>query len=87
MKKIILVGPAACGKTHLAEEFERHGYKANLSVTTRPMREGEEHMKHYNFMSDEEFNKVMVDGNFWEVKEFNGWRYGTLKKTDWNARI
>lgn len=85
MKKIILVGEAGCGKTYLAETFERHGYKANLSVTTRPMRDGEEHMKHYNFMSWIRFMWNKLLGRFWEVKKFNGWYYGTLK-SEWRDK-
>jgi len=82
MKKIIIVGEAGCGKTFLAEEFERHGYKANLSVTTRPMRDGEKHMSSYNFMSKWRFFWNRLFGMFWEFKKFNGWYYGTLH-TEW----
>lgn len=85
MKKIILVGKAASGKTTLAEYFESIGYKANLSVTTRPMREGEIHMVSYNFMSRMKFllNRLLL--RFWEVKKFNGWYYGTLK-SEWSSK-
>jgi len=82
MKKIILVGEAASGKTTIAEELERMGYRANLSVTTRPIRDGEEHMRSYNFMSKRKFWTNRILGRFWEVKKFNGWYYGTLK-TEW----
>lgn len=85
MNKIILVGEAASGKTYIAEHFEDIGISANLSVTTRPMRDGEEHMKSYNFMSNFRFNLNRLMLRFWEVKSFNGWKYGTLK-SEWKNK-
>lgn len=83
-KKIILVGQAGSGKTHLAELFDKFGFRPHLSCTTRKMRDGEEHMKHYNFMSSIKFLWWKLLGRFWETKKFNGWRYGTLK-TEWET--
>lgn len=83
-KKIILVGQAGSGKTHLAELFDRFGFRPHLSCTTRKMRVGEVHMEHYNFMSTLKFLWWKLLGRFWETKKFNGWRYGTLK-TEWNS--
>lgn len=84
-KKIILVAKAASGKTYLAEEFERNGFSANLSVTTRPKRDGEVHMKHYNFMPKWKFILNHLIGRFWETKKFNGWYYGTMNR-EWKNK-
>ena len=85
MKKIIIVGKAASGKDYLAKTFRRHGYTTNLSVTTRPMRVGEKHMVDYNYMSLFKFFLNRILFRFWEVKKFNGWYYGTLKK-EWKNK-
>lgn len=85
LRPIILVGAAGSGKSHLADVFEAHGYKANLSLTTRPMRDGESHMRDYNFVSRLKFFWLLLTFRLFEFKRFNGWWYGTLK-SEWRNK-
>lgn len=54
----------------------------SVSATTRAPRKGEEHGKHYYFISKDDFKKKIEDGDFLEWEEFyNGTMYGTLRQT------
>jgi guanylate kinase len=51
-----------------------------VSATTRPRRPAEEDGVHYWFISDEEFDRRLADGDFLEYHEFPwGQRSGTLR--------
>ncbi len=52
----------------------------SVSFTTRKIREGEEDGKHYNFVSREEFENLIKQGEFLEFAEVHGNYYGTSKK-------
>lgn len=85
MKKgllIILSGPSGVGKNCVRQEIMKSG-KVNLtysiSMTTRKKREKEIDGVDYYFVSDEEFQKNIDNGNFLEWAEFVGHRYGTPK--------
>ena len=85
MKKgllIILSGPSGVGKNCVRQEIMKSG-KVNLtysiSMTTRERREKEIDGVDYYFVSDEEFQKNIDNGNFLEWAEFVGHRYGTPK--------
>ena len=52
-----------------------------VSATTRPRRPDEEHGRHYWFLSDEEFDRKLAEGDFVEWVELpwgEGYRSGTL---------
>ena len=60
-KVLVIVGPSGVGKgtliTRIREEFpDKFAFK--ISHTTRNMREGEIHAKHYYFITKEEFETV-----------------------------
>jgi len=55
------------------------GLALSVSATTRPPRPGEEDGREYWFLSDEEFEKRLQNGEFLEHAEFAGNRYGTLR--------
>ncbi|MTI88157.1 MAG: guanylate kinase [Balneolaceae bacterium] len=81
-KVIILVAPSGAGKTSMArrlfQDFEQ--LKFSVSATTRPPREGEVEGKHYHFISDNQFNQKIEEGDFLEWEEFyGGKKYGTLR--------
>jgi guanylate kinase len=80
MNKIILVGKAASGKDHMRKIMESRGFIYGVSYTTRPKREGEVHGKDYFFLSEEEFQKKIDAGEWYEWVTFNGWYYGTTKE-------
>lgn len=82
-KRIILVGHAASGKDYLAEKFVEAGFRKDISLTTRPMRDGEIPGVTYHFISDNDFTEALVKGKLYESVEFNGWKYGTTND-DWN---
>jgi len=74
--KIVLVGRGGSGKDFLRKKFEEKGFKYCVSYTSRPIRDGEKDGKDYRFTSIEYFDSNLSD--FYEIDEFNGWRYGTL---------
>lgn len=79
----VVSAPAGCGKdTILGEVFKRTdtvGYA--VSATTRKPREGEVNGVHYHFLSREEFQRKIVNGEVLEYAEYCGNYYGTLKKS------
>lgn len=78
---LVISGPSGSGKTslcdRLAEEFSRVSY--SISCTTRPRRRGESDGIDYRFLSEEEFERAVVDGHFLEHAVVHGHRYGTLR--------
>ncbi|NUS80077.1 MAG: guanylate kinase, partial [Streptomyces sp.] len=52
----------------------------SVSATTRRPRPGEQHGVHYFFVSDEEMDKLIANGELLEWAEFAGNRYGTPRK-------
>jgi guanylate kinase len=79
---IVLVGKTASGKTTVANELCKHGYKRIITYTTRPMRENEVQDVDYHFISDEQFNKMVENNEFTEYKRYNTahgvWSYGSV---------
>lgn len=78
----LFVGPSASGKTTIANELEKWGYKQVKSYTTRmPRYEGEDN---HTFVTDEEFNELK---NIIAYTEYNGHRYCATKEQIDNADI
>lgn len=78
---LVLSSPSGAGKTTLANlllKVDKHLH-SSVSYTTRPMREGEEHGKHYYFTDKETFLKMAKEGKFLEYAEVFGNYYGTPK--------
>lgn len=73
-------GPSGVGKGTLVRELLLRYPRLELSVsaTTRPPREGEIHGKDYHFLSEEDFQRSVRNGDFLEWAEVFGHRYGTL---------
>lgn len=76
IKRIILTGKAASGKTHLAEQLIELGYKFPITYTTRPIRNEEIDGVHYNFIDVSQFKKMIQDNLMYEWVVFNDWYYG-----------
>jgi guanylate kinase len=74
--KIVIVGRGGSGKDFLRKKFEARGFRYCVSHTSRPIREGEQEGKDYKFTDFQFFENNSI--NFYEVDEFNGWKYGTL---------
>ncbi|WP_417504046.1 guanylate kinase [Microbacterium sp.] len=77
---LVLAGPTAVGKGTVAAHIREHNPEIHLSVsaTTRPPRPGEVHGVHYYFVDDEEFDRLIADGELLEYAVVhNKSRYGT----------
>ena len=76
----MLAGPTAVGKGSVAAYVREHHPEVWISVsaTTRPRRPGEVDGVHYHFVSDEEFDRLVVDDALleWAVVH-RAARYGT----------
>ncbi|MFD6418441.1 guanylate kinase [Streptomyces sp. NPDC060194] len=75
----VLSGPSGVGKSTVVAHMRKVHPEVWLSVsaTTRRPRPGEKHGVHYFFVSDEEFDKLIANGELLEWAEFAGNRYGT----------
>ncbi len=77
---VVLAGPTAVGKGTVAGHIREHYPEVHLSIsaTTRAPRPGEIDGKHYYFVSDEEFDRMIEAGEFLEwATVHNQSRYGT----------
>ena len=82
-KRIILVGKAGSGKDFMRKKLESSNFKYATSYTTRPVRQGEIDGKDYFFITDEQAQSMIENGEFFEYVPFNGWIYGTTL-SQWN---
>jgi guanylate kinase len=77
----VITGPSGVGKGTLIRGLLERIPELELSVsaTTRPPRPGERDGSHYHFLSPEEFERRVRDGEFVEHATYSGRRYGTLR--------
>ena len=77
----VISGSSGVGKGTLIKEFLNRNpeFKLSVSCTTRAPREGEENGKNYFFLSREEFELCITNGEFLEWAEFSGNLYGTQR--------
>ncbi|WP_149552447.1 guanylate kinase [Streptomyces marokkonensis] len=75
----VLSGPSGVGKSTVVAHMRKEHPQVWLSVsaTTRAPRPGEQHGVHYFFVTDEEMDKLIANGELLEWAEFAGNRYGT----------
>jgi guanylate kinase len=75
----VLSGPSGVGKSTVVAHLRKEHPEIWLSVsaTTRKPRPGERHGVQYFFVGDDEFDKLVANGEFLEWAEFAGNRYGT----------
>ena len=80
---IVLSSPSGAGKTSISKKILQKDNKISLSIscTTRPKRKGEINKKDYIFLSEENFQKQIKNGDFLEYASVFGNRYGTLRQT------
>lgn len=80
-KLIIISSPSGGGKGTLIKEVRTMmpdlGY--SVSHTTRPQRFGEENGREYFFITKDEFQRRISDGEFLEYAEVHGNLYGTSR--------
>ncbi|NBE52775.1 guanylate kinase [Streptomyces boluensis] len=75
----VLSGPSGVGKSTVVAHMRNEHPEVWLSVsaTTRKPRPGEKHGVQYFFVTDEEMDKLIANGELLEWAEFAGNRYGT----------
>jgi len=76
---IALVGASGTGKSSIERVlYEKYNFQKIISYTTREPRTGEENHKDYHFISKEEFQNMIDQGQLAEWDEYTGGRlYGT----------
>ena len=78
----VLSSPSGAGKSTIARMIleSDEGIGLSVSATTRPIRPGEEDGADYHFVTNEEFDALIANGEFLEWAHVFGHRYGTLKR-------
>lgn len=78
----VLSGPSGVGKSTVVAHLRKEHPEVWLSVsaTTRAPRPGERHGVQYFFVDDEEFDKLVANGELLEWAQFAGNRYGTPRR-------
>lgn len=79
---IVVSGPSGCGKGTVIQEFLKSHNDAWLSIscTSRDPRPGDVPNESYFFISMEEFEEKIKNGEFLEYAEYNKNYYGTPKE-------
>lgn len=80
-KLIVFSGPSGVGKGTIRQELKFNDYVFSISSTTRKIREGEIDGVHYHYISREQFEKKIENGEMLEHAEFVGNYYGTELQT------
>jgi len=77
---VVLCGKAASGKDSILKDImirESEFFHRNISLTTRPQRQGEIPGVDYDFISEEKMMELLLNNQMLEVANFNNWFYGT----------
>ena len=77
----VVAGPSGVGKGTLIARALRSVAELQVatSATTRPRRSDERDGREYHFLSDDEFERRIAEGDFLEHVSYAGKRYGTLR--------
>ncbi len=79
-KLFVISGPSGTGKGTVCKEvLPKHELRLSVSMTTRVPREGEQNGREYFFVTKEEFEQNIADGNLLEYANVYGNLYGTPK--------
>ena len=85
---LILAGASASGKSTCAKMISDDNYtnvKQVITYTTRKPRVGEQDGVDYHFVTDEQFNEMKKNKEFFEYVTYKNWQYGT--KIDLNPDL
>ena len=77
----VITGPSGVGKGTLIRTLLERIPQLQLAVsaTTREPRAGEQDGVDYHFLSDAEFDRRVLEGEFLEHADYSGRRYGTMR--------
>ena len=77
----VISGPSGSGKNTVYDGVKKllPSITHTVSATTRAMRPGEAYGVDYYYISDEEFQRKIENGEFLEYVQYGGNYYGTLK--------
>ncbi|HEX3238667.1 MAG TPA: guanylate kinase [Solirubrobacterales bacterium] len=80
-KVFVITGPSGVGKgTLIRELLERvPNLELSISATTRQPREGEVDGRDYHFLTPDQFDERVEQGDFLEFATYSGNLYGTLR--------
>ena len=79
-KLLVVSGPSGVGKSTITNKLRIDDrFWISISATTRKMRTGEVDGVDYHFVSDEKFDKMVMQDEFLEWANFAGAKYGTPK--------
>ncbi|MFI6448958.1 guanylate kinase [Kitasatospora sp. NPDC050543] len=78
----VLSGPSGVGKSTVVAHMRKQYPEVwlSVSVTTRHPRPGEQNGVHYYFVDNDEFDKLIANGELLEWAVFAGNRYGTPRR-------
>jgi len=77
---VIISGPSGSGKGTLVKQLNNERYAHSISVTARPMREGEKEGVDYFFRTEEEFIHMRENNQLLEHTAYLGRLYGTPRQ-------
>ena len=80
---VILSSPSGVGKTTLTKKIQQKykNFKISVSHTTRKPRSNEVSGLDYHFVSNKDFEKLILENQFYEYAKIFGNFYGTSKQT------
>lgn len=78
---VVIAAPSGAGKTTLVHALiaRNPDFVFSVSYTTRPKRPNEVHGRDYFFVSEEEFRRLEMAGEFLECARVFDYRYGTSR--------
>ena len=79
----IVAAPSGAGKSSLVNAVlaKEPGIALSISFTSRAPRPGERHAQHYNFVSKQEFERMVAAGDFFEHALVHGDYKGTARQS------
>ncbi len=79
----VVAAPSGAGKSSIVNAVlpKEPNISLSISFTSRAPRPGERHAQHYHFISKQEFEKMIANGDFFEYALVHGDYKGTAKQS------